>query len=407
MISMINLQPYENPMYFVYLGIGLIPLIIGFLAGKRLYWYQTLFSFVFLLLIFDGDKINQGIALIIYGVFEAALVQWYVWYRTRENSANKTWVFYLAVILAILPLTIVKITPLMSKHPSILSFLGISYLTFKSVGIIMETRDGSIKEVPIGKFIQFLFFFPTISSGPIDRYRRFIKDYDNTPSRDKYLELMQKGMHNIMLGFLYKFILGYLFGTLLLPEMDKLAMLSRGGFLDISWGLVGYMYVYSCYLFFDFAGYSLFAIGISYFMGIETPINFNKPALSHNIKDFWNRWHMTLSFWFRDYIYMRFVFFAMKNKLFKSRITTANVGYLLLFLIMGIWHGETWYYIAYGIFHALLMILTDAWIRFKKRHKDVWISNKLTYAASVFLTFNTVCFSFLIFSGFLDKLWFH
>ncbi|WP_045629464.1 MBOAT family O-acyltransferase, partial [Lacticaseibacillus paracasei] len=87
----------------------------------------------------------------------------------------------------------------------------------------------------------------------------------------------------------------------------------------LSWPIVGVMYAYSGYLFFDFAGYSLFAVAISYLMGIETPMNFNKPWMSYNIKDFWNRWHMSLSFWFRDYIYMRFVFFVMKHKWLKSR----------------------------------------------------------------------------------------
>ncbi|KRN27461.1 dltB protein [Lactobacillus selangorensis] len=394
-------------MYFAILGVALLPLIIGLLNGKRLYWYGTLVSFIFLVLIFDGNKIHQGIALIGYGIYEVLLSWLYLRYRTNSKNKNSTPLFVLAVVLAIAPLVVVKMTPLFSPNPSLLGFLGISYLTFKVVGYIMETRDGVIKTFDAVKYIQFLFFFPTISSGPIDRYRRFVKDYDSVPSREKYLELMGKGFHNIMLGFFYKFLLGYLFGTLLLPQVAHLAMISRGGFLDISWGLVGYMYVYSCYLFFDFAGYSLFAIGVSYFMGIETPINFNKPAIAHNVKDFWNRWHMTLSFWFRDYIYMRFVFFAMKHKLFKSRITTANVGYILLFLIMGFWHGETWYYIAYGIFHACAMILTDAWIRFKKRHKGMFPSNKFTYAMAVFFTFNTVCFSFLIFSGFLDTLWFH
>ncbi|MCD2256783.1 D-alanyl-lipoteichoic acid biosynthesis protein DltB [Agrilactobacillus fermenti] len=404
---MINLQPYENPMYFGYLLIGLIPVIIGMLFEKRFRWYETIFSLFFLILIFDGPKVAQGIALIGYTIFELCVAFAYFHYRTNDHSKNKTWVFYLAVILAIVPLVIVKFTPLFDpQHPSIFGFLGISYLTFKVVGIVMETRDGSIKSLSIMKFLQFLLFFPTISSGPIDRYRRFIKDYDRVPTRAQYLTLLDKGVHNIMLGFLYKFVLGYLFGTMLLPNFEHLAMLSRNNFLGISWPLVGVMYAYSLYLFFDFAGYSLFAVGVSYIMGIETPINFNKPFLSWNIKEFWNRWHMTLSFWFRDYIYMRFVFFMMKHKILKSRIAMANLGYLVLFLVMGIWHGETWYYIVYGLFHATVMILTDAWLRLKKRHKNWFPSNKFTHVMAVIMTANMVCFSFLIFSGFLDRLWF-
>lgn len=204
------------------------------------------------------------------------------------------------------------------------------------------------------------------------------------------------------MGFFYKFILAYAFGTLILPVVSKYA-LGHGG---ISWWLVAYMYVYAMDLFFDFAGYSLFAVGISYIMGVETPVNFNKPFISKNIKEFWNRWHMSLSFWFRDYIYMRFVFFIMKNKLMKNRVHIASVGYLLLFLIMGFWHGLTWYYIVYGLYHACAIILCDAWLRFKKKHKDKLPHNKFTECLAIFVTFNVVCFSFLIFSGFLDTLFF-
>ena len=405
---MLNLQPYENPQYFVYLIIALLPVIIGMFKGFRMHWYESLFSIVFLVMIFDADKWPQGKALLGYVVFNLLLVYAYFKYRTREGSKNSTAVFYLSVILGIAQLVVVKFTPLFQHHGSILGFLGISYLTFRVVGTIMEIRDGSIKALNMWKFIQFLLFFPTISSGPIDRYRRFIKDYDRVPDPEHYAQLVTKAMHYLMLGFLYKFILGYIFGTLWLPSVEHMAMVSRAGaFLGLSWPVVGVMYAYSFYLFFDFAGYSLFAVAISYLMGIETPMNFNKPWMSYNIKDFWNRWHMSLSFWFRDYIYMRFVFFMMKHKLIKSRIWTAFVGYLVLFLIMGIWHGETWYYITYGLFHAMLINLTDAWLRFKKKHNDFFPHNKATHYFAIFMTANAVCFSFLIFSGFLDTLWFH
>lgn len=78
------------------------------------------------------------------------------------------------------------------------------------------------------------------------------------------------------------------------------------------------MYAYSMYLFFDFAGYSAFAVGVSYLLGVQTPMNFNKPFAARNIKEFWNRWHMTLSFWFRDYVFMRFVFWVTKRNGLKA-----------------------------------------------------------------------------------------
>ena len=178
---MLNLQPYENPQYFVYLIIALLPVIIGMFKGFRMHWYESLFSIVFLVMIFDADKWPQGKALLGYVVFNLLLVYAYFKYRTREGSKNSTAVFYLSVILGIAQLVVVKFTPLFQHHGSILGFLGISYLTVRVVGTIMEIRDGSIKDLNMWKFIQFLLFFPTISSGPIDRYRRFIKDYDRVP----------------------------------------------------------------------------------------------------------------------------------------------------------------------------------------------------------------------------------
>ena len=405
--NLVNLQPYANPQYFIYLIIGLIPLMIGLWFGKRFKTYEAIFSLVFLFLIFDCDKWQQGINLLLWLGFEFALTMFYQVYRSKKN---KTSVFYLMVILAILPLAFVKYYtsfPISSINFTV-GFLGISYVTFKTVQIIMEMRDGAIKKVEPATYLRFLLFFPTISSGPIDRYRRFKKDYDNAPSRDEYVDMITKGIHYLFLGLFYKFILGWLFGTVWLPVISQKALAATTTVFGIkfSWWLVAYMYDYSMYLFFDFAGYSLFAVSISYFMGIKTPMNFNKPFISKNIKDFWNRWHMTLSFWFRDYIYMRFTFFAMKKKWFKKRIRMAQVSYFLLFLIMGVWHGLTWYYIVYGIFHATAICINDAWLRFKIKHKKQIPSNTFTKWFAIFLTFNTICFSLLIFSGFIDTFWF-
>lgn len=392
--------PYANPIYFIYLIIALVPMIISLLIkGKRWSWYQTLITLFFLFMSFGGQDWHQGIALIGYVIFQTVLVWLYFHYRQKKNNS---WVFYCAVLLAIAPLFLVKITPFLSHKPSMVGFLGISYLTFKSVQMIMEMRDGTIKRYRMFRYIQFLLFFPTISSGPIDRYRRFEKDVENPPNLDNYLFFLEKGIHNLFIGFLYKFIIGYYLGQVLMPVVAEAAEKSGG----ISWHLVAYMYVYSLYLFFDFAGYSLFAVGTSYLMGYDTPINFNKPFLSWNIKEFWNRWHMTLSFWFRDFVYMRLMFMLIKKKVFKSRIVASNVGYFALFLLMGVWHGLTWYYLVYGVYHATLICITDAWLRFKKKHKTKIPTNKFTHVFAVFLTFNAVCLSFLIFSGFLDILFF-
>ncbi|CAM3081381.1 D-alanyl-lipoteichoic acid biosynthesis protein DltB [Leuconostoc rapi] len=400
---MLNLQPYADPKYFVILLLALLPVAIGLYFGKRLNWYEVVVSLVFIFLMFDGKKYHEGVALVGYMIWQWLLVWAYTLYRKK---ANGTVVFYIATFLSILPLILVKVAPAANwTHvTSLLGFLGISYLTFRSVAMILETRDGSIKEFNPWLFLRFMLFMPTISSGPIDRYRRFVKDITTVPDRQKYTEMLEKAVWYFFLGFLYKFVISYILGTVILPQVENLAMLSASVHHGWTWWLVPVMYTYGFDLFFDFAGYSLFAVATSYVMGVELPMNFNKPFLSKNLKDFWNRWHISLSFWFRDYIFMRLVFLIMKKKWIKNRVTTSNVAYIANMLIMGFWHGLHWYYIAYGLFHGVGMAINDAWLRYKKKHHVP--HNKFTEAFAIFITFNVVMVSFLLFSGFLDKLWF-
>jgi len=107
---------------------------------------------------------------------------------------------------------------------------------------------------------------------------------------------------------------------------------------------------------------------------------------------------MSLSFWFRDYVYMRFVFWMTKKKWIKNRNLLSNLGYILLFLLMGVWHGLEIQYIIYGMYHALLMVAYNSFERFNKKHKW-WPQNKLTHIAAIIITFHVICFGFYIFSG--------
>lgn len=185
-----------------------------------------------------------------------------------------------------------------------------------------------------------------------------------------------------------------------------------GGVFNIA--TLGVMYAYGFDLFFDFAGYSMFALAISNLMGIKSPVNFNQPFKSRDLKEFWNRWHMSLSFWFRDFVFMRLVKVLVKHKVFKNRNVTSSVAYIVNMLIMGFWHGLTWYYITYGLFHGIGLVINDAWVRKKKKinrgrkAQDLppLPDNKWTQALGIFITFNVVMLSFLLFSGFLDQLWF-
>jgi membrane protein involved in D-alanine export len=381
------MTPYGSFTFFFILAALLAPTIILGLQGKRFQTYNMFVSIIVLAIIFSS-RLTGAIALILFTIWQIALIKGYIAYRKKNNNGT---IFVLAVIASILPLVLSKLLPYFSQINWI-GFLGISYLTFKATQLIMETRDGLIKQNPsVTRLLYFILFFPTISSGPIDRYRRFEKEVNAEITKEQYKVLVYDGINKIFRGFLYKYIIGYSINHFFIANLRFIAHSHFENHLY-------YMYAYSLYLFFDFAGYTAFAVGVSYIMGVKSPENFNKPFISRNIKDFWNRWHMSLSFWFRDYVYMRFVFWITKKKWIKNRNTTSNLGYILLFLLMGVWHGLEIQYIIYGAYHALLMVCYNTFEQFNKKYKW-WPNNKLTKVAAIIITFHFVCFGFYIFSG--------
>jgi membrane protein involved in D-alanine export len=320
-----------------------------------------------------------------------ALTQWiisFVFLTIRKRYKNQL-VFIFAFGLGLLPLAVVKFVPLFDPGFG-LGFLGISYVTFRSLDAIICIQDGLIKSLPPHQYLAFLLFFPVISSGPIDRWRRFEQDWKHERTRSEFLQDLDSAVHHVFTGFLYKFILAVLIKRYWLDPV------TTGGQF---WQIVSYMYAYSFYLFFDFAGYSAFAVGFSQLMGIHTPENFDRPFIARNIRDFWNRWHISLSWWFRDHVYSRFVFTATKKHWFKNRYTSSYIAFFLAMGLMGLWHGTAWYYLLYGLYHGALLSGHDFLSRWNKQHKLLPVSGFFSQAASVFVTFNFVCFGFLIFSG--------
>ena len=157
------------------------------------------------------------------------------------------------------------------------------------------------------------------------------------------------------------------------------------------------------YLFFDFAGYSLLAVGTAYLFGVRIPDNFRYPFISRDMREFWDRWHITLSHWLRDYVFTRFIFQATRRKWFHTRLTRASIGFLLNMLLMGAWHGLTIHYLAYGLYHGLWLAATEIYQKkssFYKKHRDqIWYQG-----ISWLVTMQLVMLGFLIFSGHLIRI---
>ena len=366
-----------NEFFLLLFVVLLIGFVVNFFEKRKDYYILTL-SLLFAVAIYGKSRamIVYLISFVIYQYFLVFIAQ------RIETKRLKPLVF-----LSIFPLVINKVFALTSLH--LLAFIGISYMSFKTIQIMLEISDGLIKEkISVKDYLQFLLFFPTVSAGPIDRSRRFLKEINEVMPRKEYLELAGDGVYRIVLGLLYKIVLStYVYQMLL--------ALNNTGTVVYS---IKYMYLYTLYLFFDFAGYSLMAVGSSNILGIQTPMNFNKPFLSVDIKDFWTRWHITLSTWLRDFVFSRVLMQVIRKKWFKNRLHNATYAYMVNMLVMGFWHGLSVSYIVYGFYHGVLMAGFEVYQKkstFYKKNK-----NKNWYKLlSWFVTMNLVMIGFFIFSG--------
>ena len=370
---------FEGLSFFMTLGFILIIAFIMNVFQKSTYYLSLVFSTLMVYLVFAENPMHLGS---IIGYVLVGYILMYLSVKFKEHK--KTMI--LMIFLAGLPLVLVKALAVFKI--SGLGFLGISYMTFKLIQIIIEIYDGLI-EKPMGPldYVHFLLFFPALSSGPIDRSRRFLEDWKKQRTKDEYLELAGTGLFRLVLGLFYKLVIS----GMVFQQMTSIR------YKDFSFFVI-YMYLYTAYLFFDFAGYSLMAVGASNILGIETPMNFNIPFISVDIKDFWNRWHITLSTWLRDFVFSRIVMRFMRKKIFKKRLTTAMVAYMINMTFMGFWHGITLNYIAYGFYHGILMAAFEWYQKKSKFYKKN--KNKTWYKViSWIITMHLVMFGFLIFSG--------
>lgn len=370
---------FEGLSFFMTLGFILIIAFIMNVFQKSTYYLSLVFSTLMVYFVFAENPMHLG-SIIGYVLVGYILMHLSVKFKEHKKT------MILMIFLAGLPLVLVKVLAVFKI--SGLGFLGISYMTFKLIQIIIEIYDGLI-EKPMGPldYVHFLLFFPALSSGPIDRSRRFLEDWKKQRTKDEYLELAGTGLFRLVLGLFYKLVIS----GMVFQQMTSIR------YKDFSFFVI-YMYLYTAYLFFDFAGYSLMAVGASNVLGIETPMNFNIPFISVDIKDFWNRWHITLSTWLRDFVFSRIVMRFMRKKIFKKRLTTAMVAYMINMTFMGFWHGITLNYIAYGFYHGILMAAFEWYQKKSKFYKKN--KNKTWYKViNWIITMHLVMFGFLIFSG--------
>jgi alginate O-acetyltransferase complex protein AlgI len=220
--------------------------------------------------------------------------------------------------------------------------LGLSFLAFELMHFALERRRGRIGDTALVDLAAFVFFFPCRVAGPIKRFPDFKAAVVDAEAS---IENVYAGLVRIALGLFKKIVLADLL-ALTVAEMGDAATPAQ------MWKVV---LAYSLQIFFDFSAYSDIAIGVSRLLGIRVPENFRWPYLSANIQEFWTRWHMTLSFWVRDYVFLPLGHALFHTRLRRTPLLIAGLGYFASMLLIGAWHGLAANYLVWGAYHGALL----------------------------------------------------
>ena len=253
--------------------------------------------------------------------------------------------------------------------------LGISFFTFKSISFLADTyQKPESTKGSFSAFLLYVSFFPQIVTGPITRFRDFAPQLGN---RSITLEDTVSGLRRFILGLAKKLILSGTLGGL----VDAVYALP-GTVLNapLAWlGAIGYC----LQLYFDFSGYIDMAIGLGWMFGFSADENFNRPYLARTIGGFWRRWHMSLSSWFRDYVYI---------PLGGNRKGTFRAGLnkCIVFLLCGIWHGASFTFLLWGIWHGVFSLLESTGVIPGKRLEKTKVLGHI-------YTLLVVCIGFVMF----------
>jgi len=228
---------------------------------------------------------------------------------------------------------------------AILLPVGLSFHTFQAMSYTIEVYRGHQKaERNFLIYALYVMFYPQLVAGPIERPQNLLHQFHSMPGIRFDRERVKSGLLRMGFGLFKKVVIA-----------DRLALFVDGTYesphLQTGWALVIASFFYSFQIYCDFSGYSDIAIGAAKVMGIDLMENFRSPYLAKSIPEFWRRWHISLSTWFRDYLFI---------PLGGSRVTTQRLCFNLfvVFLISGFWHGANWTFLIWGFLHAVLMILS-------------------------------------------------
>ena len=329
---------------FAYLPITLLAYYLVPRQGRNI--------FLFIVnLIFYGWGEPKLVLLMVFNIFFNYIGGWLV-DKYRADAKKKKLFLILTCVLDIGILAVFKYTGMITETLNMLPFLnipelqislpiGISFYTFQTMSYVIDVyRD----DAPVSKnFINFgtyVALFPQLIAGPIVRYRDVAEQLVN---RRETLEMFTKGVKLFMVGLAKKVIIANTMGTL---TTNIFATTDENGVVGTWVGMIAYTFQ----IYFDFSGYSDMACGLGNMMGFEFLKNFNYPYIAKSITGFWRRWHISLSTWFKEYVYIPL---GGNRKGVKRQI----LNLLIVWGLTGLWHGAAYNFVLWGLYYGLLLIL--------------------------------------------------
>jgi D-alanyl-lipoteichoic acid acyltransferase DltB (MBOAT superfamily) len=230
--------------------------------------------------------------------------------------------------------------------------LGISFFTFTQIAFLVDTYYGYVKEYRFVHYVLFVTYFPHLIAGPVLHHKEMMPQFEKSETYRPRMENMAVGVTIFIFGLFKKVILA---DGIAPYTSQAFAATTPPSFFD-AWGGV---LAYTFQLYFDFSGYSDMAIGLSRLFGIRLPLNFDSPYKAVSIVDFWRRWHMTLSRFLRDYLYI-----PLGGNRHGRLIRYRNL--MLTMLLGGLWHGAGWTYVLWGGLHGLYLVVNNGWERLRE-----------------------------------------
>jgi len=316
---------------------------------------------------------------IIFNYFFALLVEYFK--QDKFSGNNRRIILALAIIFNIGLLVFFKYANFifsninavfMSLHMPVFRFtpvhlpIGISFVTFHSLSYVIDIYRNQAKanKNPVNTGL-YLSLFPQLIAGPIIRYHDIA---DQIVNRIMSLDKFYSGTKRFIIGLSKKVLIANTVGAF----VDQIFSIPAGHLsIGLAWlGIIGY----SLQIFFDFSAYSDMAIGLGRIFGFEFLENFNYPYISKSIKEFWRRWHISLSNWFRDYLYIP----LGGNRCKPLRV---YLNLLIVFFLCGLWHGASWTFVVWGLYHGLFLILER--LKFGRILNSLWAPLQHFYALIV------------------------